>query len=236
MIDENSPDECTQAHWRGLWCGEQTIEIAEGDNTLFASLRVPLVGRHNALNLLLAVAAARCLNVATTQIEQGVLTAQMPSGRMQEHCYGRRLCLIDDSYNANPESMQAALAELKTRYGHSIAVLGSMGELGSYAETLHEQLGVQAAQSGVAQLIAVGPDRDAIARGYRSVKTDQPTFLAENTDAAKTLLARALEYAAANSASDLPIVVLLKGSRFVGLEQLIPTVQGFASKYEQEAH
>lgn len=225
LLEDDNPAICAQAFWRGERQQGQALQVFEGDKLLFSAIQNPMAGRHNAINLLLAIACARGLGVGVTAIEQGVQNASLPSGRMQQHWYAGQVCLIDDSYNANPESMQAALAELAEFQGPRVAVLGSMGELGEYAEQLHIKLGEQAAQAGVTQLIAVGPHREAIAQGYRALQTGQSVFLAEDASGAKRLLASSLAYLDQTRAITTPLVVLLKGSRFMQLETLIPTVQ-----------
>ena len=119
-------------------------------------LRLPLPGRHNLMNALAATAAA-----VATGIEPGVIRAGLEfmspvAGRLQLRAGLAGSRIIDDTYNANPASMQAALAVLRDFSGRHFLALGDMGELGGEETALHAQTGEQARASGVQRLYTLG--------------------------------------------------------------------------------
>lgn len=173
--------------------------------------RLQLLGRHQAVNATLALAAAAELGMNEAEIRAGLAECRPPKMRMEIwECNGARV--LDDAYNANADSMRAALetlGELPCR-GRRMAVLGEMAELGAHSEAAHEEVGRRAAELGVGQLFAVGPMAPVLARGARAGG-----------------LARVLEFADAEPAAaavrqfvrsgDL---VLLKASRAARLERV----------------
>ncbi|HXT12449.1 MAG TPA: UDP-N-acetylmuramoyl-tripeptide--D-alanyl-D-alanine ligase [Candidatus Angelobacter sp.] len=119
--------------------------------------RINLLGRHQVMNALLAVAAGAELGLSRAEIERGLAECQPPKMRMQLwESNGVRV--LDDAYNANADSMLAALQTLRDMpcKGRRIAVLGEMAELGSHSEEAHAEIGRRAAELGVAQLFAIG--------------------------------------------------------------------------------
>jgi UDP-N-acetylmuramoyl-tripeptide--D-alanyl-D-alanine ligase len=124
-----------------------------------------------------------------------------------------RLTIIDDSYNANPSSAAAALEVLQRgAQGRRVYVIGDMLELGSDASKFHQELGRQIASAGIEVLVAVGDYRDALIEGARSASRLPQTISYEDTQAAILDLPDRLHE------SD---TVLIKGSRRVGLDQLV---------------
>jgi len=120
------------------------------------SFELALPAKHWAANMALvasiALAYAAEHQIPATLTDLQLHTWQAVSGRMQAHTGHNGCCILDDSYNANPVSMQAALNTLAAMSGHRIAILGDMAELGDDAEALHAQLGV----AGVDMLILIG--------------------------------------------------------------------------------
>jgi UDP-N-acetylmuramoyl-tripeptide--D-alanyl-D-alanine ligase len=135
-------------------------------------VRLALHGRHQALNAAAAIAAGSAaglpVDVAVHALEQ--VTAISPH-RMQLRPRQDGLIVIDDAYNANPDSTRAALAALARMRGtgraRTWAVLGPMRELGAESDSLHAAVGVAAAELGVDELVVVGEDAAAIADGAR---------------------------------------------------------------------
>ena len=118
------------------------------------SLQVP--GTHNVRNALAACAAALALNVAPEHICAGLAGFSGVKGRLQKKPGPHGSTFIDDSYNANPDSVLAALKVLALHPGKKILVLGDMGELGDEAAALHAQIGLAAQQTGIDGLFALG--------------------------------------------------------------------------------
>jgi UDP-N-acetylmuramoyl-tripeptide--D-alanyl-D-alanine ligase len=132
-----------------------------------APVRLKACGAHNVGNALAAAACAHALGLDLEVIRVGLERAEPPKMRMQVRKLPNGVTVINDAYNANPSSMEAALRALARHRGRSIAVLGEMRELGPGATELHRALGQSAADVGIAVLIAVGPQADAVAIGAR---------------------------------------------------------------------
>lgn len=121
-----------------------------------ARVQLNLLGRHNVANALAAAAAAHALNVSIEHIVSGLESLQPVKGRAVAEVTAGGVRLIDDSYNANPASMCAAVDVLAGFTGRRVLALGDMGELGEWAEQGHREVGAYAAGK-VDALYAVGP-------------------------------------------------------------------------------
>jgi UDP-N-acetylmuramoyl-tripeptide--D-alanyl-D-alanine ligase len=117
---------------------------------------LPLPGRHNVANALAAAAIALALEVPLATIAQGLGTMQPVAGRLVRHRLANGATLIDDSYNANPGSLHAAIDLLAAGAGEAWLVLGDMRELGADAAALHAEAGRRAKAAGIARLYALG--------------------------------------------------------------------------------
>ena len=137
----------------------------EGEGKVEVELPVP--GRHMVTNALLAAGVGWKLGVPLDDIAAGLATAQLTGGRLQRYIWNG-VTIIDDSYNANPESMAAAIETLSdmpvTRPARRIIVLGRMGELGSHGPAAHLHVGELASQRHLT-VLAVGEGSEGIAQG-----------------------------------------------------------------------
>ncbi|SDO76623.1 UDP-N-acetylmuramoyl-tripeptide--D-alanyl-D-alanine ligase [Klenkia soli] len=169
-------------------------------------VRLQVVGAHQVANALSAAGAALAAGLGPAQVAEG-LSAAVPQSRWRMEVTRRPdgVVVVNDAYNANPESMRAALAAVRGMTGtRRVAVLGAMGELGPGADDEHRRLGADAA-AAVDLVVAVGPDAAAIAAA-REESVHVP-----DRAAARQLLAEVL----------VPgDVVLVKASRSYGLELL----------------
>ena len=184
--------------------------ILEGAHRCRAQLPVP--GLHMVQNALLAVAAGRVFGLSLEECADGLASAPLTKARLQIKEI-RGVQFIDDSYNANPDSMKAALRtlmELDTD-GKRIAVLGEMGELGSESEPGHREVGETAATFGVDQLIAIGDMAKVIAQAARAAGLRKTSAVRSTSEAAQLLGESA-------KPGDL---VLVKGSRATRTERVI---------------
>ncbi len=182
--------------------------ILEGAHRCRAQLPVP--GSHMVQNALLAVAAARAFGLSLEDCAAGLGSAPLTKARLQI----RRINgvqFIDDSYNANPDSMKAALRTLieLEADGKRIAVLGKMGELGAESERGHREVGETAATLGVDYLIAIGDE--AMAEAAQGAGLENASAV-HDTSAAADLLSEIA------GPGDL---VLVKGSRSARTERVI---------------
>ncbi|MCJ8502615.1 UDP-N-acetylmuramoyl-tripeptide--D-alanyl-D-alanine ligase [Desulfatitalea alkaliphila] len=141
------------------------FDLALPDERVHVRLATP--GRFMVSNALAAAAAGYLLGVPANRIKAGLEQFAPEKGRLQVRTTAGHVHLIDDTYNANPASMQAAIETLSTlRQGRpGIIVVGDMLELGAQAERFHFDLGRQAAASGVFRLYAHGPQAAAVRRG-----------------------------------------------------------------------
>ena len=172
-------------------------------------LQLPLAGRHNARNLLLALAVARELGVPLAAQHQ--LQVEVPGGRNRRLERGG-LTLLDETYNASPEAVLAALDLLAAQPGRRFAVLGTMLELGEQSVALHRQVAERAVALGLDGLVLVSQGAEADAMAAAAAPLSRLAVVAQPEQAAEPL-------AAWLQRGD---VLLLKASRGVALERLIP--------------
>ncbi|HQW82196.1 MAG: UDP-N-acetylmuramoyl-tripeptide--D-alanyl-D-alanine ligase [Rhodanobacteraceae bacterium] len=132
------------------------------------SLTLSMPGRHNALNALAATALAIAAGASLDQIRLGLEAAQSISGRLASKPLAIGATLIDDSYNANPDSMRAAIDTLRAQPAPHWLVIGDMKELGPDGPSLHRDIGAYANTCGIARLYAVGELSHAACLGYGS--------------------------------------------------------------------
>ena len=168
-----------------------------------APLRLRAAGAHNVQNALAAAAAAHALGLDFEAIVAGLLAAEPPKMRMQVVRLRNGVTLINDAYNANPASTEAALDAVGRTAGRAIAVLGEMRELGDDSAALHARVGAHAAAAGVRWLIAVGPGADELAAGARRAGNIEVSRCADAAAAAALIATRW-------QAGD---AILVKGSR-----------------------
>jgi len=119
-------------------------------------INLPLLGEHNILNALAASATALALKIDLPIIKKGLETVQAAPGRMHKYQLPNQICVIDDSYNANPFSLNAAIQTLAQFRGPKIIVLGDMKELGDEAKQLHIDAGKAIASAGIDYLFTLG--------------------------------------------------------------------------------
>ena len=182
-----------------------------GDQLLIGADRLPLQleGRHNARNLLLAVAVADQLGVSRKALQAMQVT--VPGGRNRRLQQGG-LTLLDETYNASPEAVLAALELLAAQPGRRFAVLGTMLELGERSLELHQEVAARAVQLGLDGLVLVDGGAEGKAMAEVAAPLPHLQLVSHPEDAAAPL-------AAWLNSGD---VLLLKASRGVALERLIP--------------
>lgn len=175
------------------------------------SYRIGLLGRHQVGNALFAIALGAELGLSRAEIKKGLAECEPAKMRLQLYdAAGVRV--LDDAYNANADSMVAALQVLQELpcKGRRVAVLGDMAELGSHSESAHAEIGRRAAELGVEQLIAVGKMAGTMAQAARGAGLSRVIELAD-AEAAATAIKSFLR------AGD---TVLLKASRSSRLERI----------------
>tara|TARA_R110002096_G_scaffold346131_4_gene539571 strand:- start:1456 stop:2823 length:1368 start_codon:yes stop_codon:yes gene_type:complete len=175
---------------------------------------LPVKGRHMVVNALLAAAVALRQGISPDKIAERLSAAELSGGRLQERAVGG-FDFLDDSYNANPDSMLAAIETLRDSNvaGRRVAVLGFMGELGEHEEPAHLKLGSALSENGIDVLVTVGDRASRINEGAEGVgQSHQFDSHEEAADFLKGFL----------NGDDL---VLVKGSRAAGMEKVIENLK-----------
>ena len=190
--------------------GGSRFDVVYEGTKAAASVAVP--GDHMIVNALLAVAAGLACGLSLEEAALGLASAALTKGRLQVRQVGD-LQVVDDSYNANPDSMVAALNTLAAlpAPGRRIAVLGRMGELGAQSEAGHQRVGRAAAEAGFDCVITVGDEAAIIGRNAEAGGVPHVHPLATTKAAAELLSGWA-------KPDDL---ILVKGSRSAGMEGVI---------------
>jgi UDP-N-acetylmuramoyl-tripeptide--D-alanyl-D-alanine ligase len=173
--------------------------------------RIFLLGRHQAVNALFAIALGAELQLSQAEIQRGLEVCKAPKMRLQLWEWNG-VRVLDDAYNANADSMVAALQTLQDLpcKGRRVALLGDMAELGTHSDAAHEEVGRRAAELGIAQLFVVGKMAPVLARGARGAGMSRVLEFAD-VEAAAAAVKQFIK------AGD---VLLLKASRATHLERV----------------
>jgi UDP-N-acetylmuramoyl-tripeptide--D-alanyl-D-alanine ligase len=178
-------------------------------------VRLSLIGRHQVSNALAAAAVGEGFGLTLEEIRKGLESVTPGRMRMERHITRSGVLILNDAYNANPNSMRAAFEAMMDMpvKGRRIAVLGGMRELGDSSAEAHEKVGAEVANSGVDVVIVVGEEALRIAEGAR--KASRPPSRIEVFSAPK----EASDFLRNNMRPG--DVVLVKASRGVALERVL---------------
>ena len=184
-----------------------------------AAVQLHIAGRHNVRNALAAAACAHAAGVSLAAIAKGLSGFEPVTGRSRAlavQINGQGVTVVDDTYNANPDSVAAAIAVLAELPAPQLLVLGDMGEVGDNGPQFHAEAGALAQQAGIAHFFALGDQSAFAASAFGSG--------ARHFDSMS-----ALEQAVC---AVLPKVgsVLVKGSRFMKMEQVVQSIEACADK------
>jgi UDP-N-acetylmuramoyl-tripeptide--D-alanyl-D-alanine ligase len=152
------------------------------------SASIPMLGEHNVLNALAAAAVGIAVGMEVTDIARALTTLKLMSKwRMEVHQIPGNVTIINDAYNANPESMTAALETLTAipATGKTFSILGKMHELGNDSDAIHAQIAKLAGELGVTQVVAVG--EPAQAYGLPALATNSETAASSESRVQKTV-------------------------------------------------
>jgi UDP-N-acetylmuramoyl-tripeptide--D-alanyl-D-alanine ligase len=188
-----------------------------------ARLSLRVAGVHNVKNALAAAACALAAGAPLVAVVRGLEAFSAVKGRSQAHRIergGRTVTLIDDSYNANPDSVLAAIGVLAALPGPRWLVLGDMGEVGDQGPAFHREVGEAARRSGIEMLWSTGVLCAHAAEAYAAGR---------HFDSVEALLAALPEAPAAAS-------VLVKGSRFMKMERVVAALSAGSSSLQGAAH
>lgn len=199
--------------------GDEGMEFSLLLNDNKENFFVPLIGIHNVYNALCAIAVGLAMNMEVERIKRGL--AKFVPGKMRMEIFDTEdgIRVINDSYNANPDSTSAAIEVLKDMpcKGRRILILGDMLELGDYSEAGHRKVGEKAAESKIDIIISIGEKAKDISKGAldKGMREEQIYHFMDN----KTAI------------SKLPSIllpgdtVLIKGSRIMKLEELADSLR-----------
>ena len=171
------------------------------------NIKLPLLGTHNLMNALAATASALALNIEISAIQRGLESVTPEPGRMQQFHLDNDIRIIDDTYNANPVSLKAAVQTLATLPGTKIIVLGDMKELGPDALHYHKQAGENIRDHGIHYLFTYGDLSLATAQAFGKN--------AQHFSERESLLNTLKPYLQKD------VVLLVKGSRSMRMEYFI---------------
>jgi len=186
--------------------GELRLSTPQGE--ILALLAVP--GSHNARNACAAAAATLAAGASVAAVKQGLEQFAGIKGRLQRRSGRKGAVVVDDSYNANPDSMRAAVDVLAAVPGRRILVIGDMGEAGVAAGQFHDEIGGYAKSHGIDRLLCLGEMSTAAAANFG----EGGQHFQHVEDLTKTLLAEL----------GPQTTVLVKGSRFMRMERVVAAI------------
>lgn len=195
--------------------GQLEIRAQAGEVTV----KLQSLGEHNAKNALAATAVALVLGASLSEIKSGLERFGGVAGRLQQQAGFKGALLIDDTYNANPMSMRAAVDVLKAFGSNTILVAGDMGELGEDAREMHAEIGAYAKQVGINHLFTFGTLSAAMTKAF-GVSAQHFESLEALIETIKTII-------------DEHTTVLVKGSRYMKMERVVNALQPEAVNKEK---
>jgi len=180
-------------------------------------------GLHNVSNALAALVVARRLGVQTKEFAEAIADFHGVPGRLQYHHYNG-ITVIDDTYNANPYSMEAAVQELESQYQarRRVLIVGDMGELGEVSEAQHRALGQRIAHAKIDYLLTVGDMGAVVAAAALEAGMGRGRVQRAVTSKRLARLAKSLMYDGD--------VILVKGSRFMKMEEVVKSLSRWRGK------
>ncbi|MGO3890378.1 MAG: bifunctional UDP-N-acetylmuramoyl-L-alanyl-D-glutamate--2,6-diaminopimelate ligase MurE/UDP-N-acetylmuramoyl-tripeptide--D-alanyl-D-alanine ligase MurF [Paenalcaligenes sp.] len=224
-------DDAYTALWQDLAAGKHTLTFGFGDglavyaesiqvnpaHTRFqlhvqaedVAIKLPVPGVHNLRNALAATACAVAAGAELSAVVAGLQAFKPVSGRMQPKSVIEGYQLIDDSYNANPDSVRAAIDVLAELEGRTVLVLGNMGEIGETRQAAHAEVGQYAKERGIQHLLVIGSDAMFAAEAYG----EDAEHFEQMEDLQKQLIAL------------MPAHVLVKGSRTARMERAVQALE-----------
>jgi len=185
------------------WCTQFSLQTPDGE----IEINLPLAGQHNVMNALAASAACLALSIPLKDVQTGLAKMQCVGGRLVAAVSPQGATIIDDTYNANPSSLQAGLEVLAMMPGKRILVLGDMAELGEDSTALHSQVAALAREHDVQYLFALGEQSASAVEEFGN----GGMHFANHDELAESLRTELDEHS----------VVLIKGSRRMQMERIV---------------
>ena len=183
---------------------ETAVDLSAPEGEVHIALRIP--GRHNARNAVAAAAACLAAGVPMAAVVAGLESFSGVKGRLQRRAGQQGAEILDDTYNANPDSVRAGIDVLASTIGRKLLILGDMGEIGEACAQYHDEIGGYAKSQGVDLLFALGEATKAAVRNFG--------------DGARHFCHVDKLIAAADKELGPDTTVLVKGSRFMKMERV----------------
>lgn len=211
------------AEWRqGAWQFEARTPVGE----VRCALRI--AGRHNVVNALAAIACSLASGVSPDKIAEGLAAFEPVKGRSKaielQLADGRTITVIDDTYNANPDSMRAAIDVLASLPGPRMLVIGDMGEVGDQGPQFHAEIGAWARERGIETVFALGNESKHSVAAFAGDEAGEARHFDDIDSLNAAVLAR-WPHAAS---------VLVKGSRFMQMERVVQAIAASAAPQQQD--
>ncbi len=198
---DHAADVHAAVHQHGL---ELALELTAPEGEAALHLRIP--GRHNARNAVAAAAACLAAGVSMAAVVAGLEAFSGIKGRLQRRAGNKGAEILDDTYNANPDSVRAGIDVLASTIGRKLLVLGDMGEIGEASGQYHDEIGGYAKSQGIDRLYALGEAAQQAVRNFG--------------DGARHYCSIEKLIAAVDKDLGPETTVLVKGSRFMKMERV----------------
>jgi UDP-N-acetylmuramoyl-tripeptide--D-alanyl-D-alanine ligase len=200
--------------WLDQANGQILIHTPQGNFKVMLNI----LGDHNACNAVAASAVAIAAGISPAIIQLGLESFQPVSGRMQKHCLTDDITVIDDSYNANPDSVRAAIDVLSNIKTAAWLVLGDMGEVGNQGTEFHREVGHYAGEKGIQKLFALGDLSKEAVLAYQATAThgNMAQHFADVSE-----LCSELNKSLQARKNHEEVTLLVKGSRFMRMERVV---------------
>ena len=186
-----------------------------------APVSLKLAGRHQVDNALAAASMAYAAQVPLADIVHGLTQVQPVDGRMRVHQFSD-ITMVDDTYNANPSSVKAAIDWLSQSSGDKWLVLGDLGELGADEQKLHKEIGVYAHDKGLDRVLTLGTLSQHVSQNFPN---------GEHYDEMSSLI----QDLSSQLSDDKKISLLIKGSRSAKMERLVQALEKKLRRGEHKA-
>ncbi len=217
-----SDDADVSCRYHAIEFGSQLqVTVKNGAEVQAFPITLAAAGLHNVRNALAAIACTAAIGLNVTQIARGLAAFAPVAGRLQRKQANNGASLIDDTYNANPDSVRAAIEVLAAAPAPRLLVLGDMGEVGDQGPQFHAEIGAFAQQCGIEKLLCLGPLAQHASAAFGAGGEHYQDF--------ESLLQ------AVDACVSPTTTVLVKGSRFMKMERVVQHLIG-NQKHFQEAH
>ena len=223
--DAQTPADASVAADANLDPGLRRDDGANGAGRNNYSVTLQAAGEHNVRNALAAFASALAAGIPVEAIVRGLEAFAPVGGRLQRKRAASGATVIDDTYNANPDSMRAAIDVLATYPSPRILVVGDMGEVGTQGKEFHEEVGAYAQERGIEHVLATGE----LARHIADAMSAPGARHYEQFDELLAALDQTL-------GGNTEATVLVKGSRFMKMERVVQHLTGSTTTGNKDAH